>query len=155
VFFQSGDIGEAVRQGIAALGWADHSYTFQATERYMGIYHQVAPASRALSCNDCHGGSRLDFAALGYAPKETREGKPLCLSCHGSESDDDSGGTSFYSVHQEHVRGQGINCAECHGFSASITQPLGGGEGGDGDDDGGGREEDDDHDSGGGKDDDD
>jgi hypothetical protein len=133
VFFQYGDIEEAVRQGVAALGWADHGYTFQATERYMGIYHQVAPANRAVSCSQCHGGSRIDFKGLGYAPKESRKGKPLCLSCHGDESEDRAGGTYFYDVHQEHAREQGINCAECHGFSATSTQPAGGGEGDDDD----------------------
>lgn len=133
VFFQTGDIAEAVRQGVAAVGWADNGYTFQATERYMGLFHQVAPASQAVSCNQCHGGGRLDFAGLGYAPKSSRDGKALCLSCHGDRSDEWQNDSYFYKVHSKHAREEGINCSQCHVFAASATQPAGG-DGGGGDD---------------------
>ena len=37
------------------------------TTRYMGIYHEVVPASSALECLDCHReGGRMDWQALGY-----------------------------------------------------------------------------------------
>jgi hypothetical protein len=34
--------------------------------RYMAINHGVEPKENALQCNDCHGGNRLDWTALGY-----------------------------------------------------------------------------------------
>jgi hypothetical protein len=37
-------------------------------ERWLGLFHEVAPKGQALKCNDCHGAnaSRLDWKALGY-----------------------------------------------------------------------------------------
>ena len=37
------------------------------------------------------------FAALGYTPLATRNGKPLCSSCHGAKT------ASFTTIHQKHV----------------------------------------------------
>jgi len=36
------------------------------TEMYMSINHEVAPASEALGCMECHNGG-IDFKALGYS----------------------------------------------------------------------------------------
>ena len=42
---------------------------------YFSMYHNIAPAKEALSCNQCHTqkGGRLDFAALGYDPDEIED----------------------------------------------------------------------------------
>ncbi len=36
------------------------------------LNHQVGPKGQALSCDACHGGGQLDFAALGYPEKRVR-----------------------------------------------------------------------------------
>ena len=61
VFFQTGDLANAVSQGVSAVGWPDTSYGFAETERFMGVYHEVAPASQALTCASCHGGQPAQF----------------------------------------------------------------------------------------------
>jgi hypothetical protein len=117
LFFQTGDIVnanpqfDAVKQGVAAVGWTYSGYEFAETERYLGLYHEVAPASQALNCASCHGGNRLDFAALGYKPNATRNGKPLCASCHSAKT-----GT-FTFIHDKHVTDKRIDCSNCHTFS--------------------------------------
>ena len=72
-----------------------------------------AAGSQALSCAACHDATnRVDFAALGYTPKATRNGRPLCSSCHGPKA-----APSFYKLHDKHVRDKKIACAQCHTFS--------------------------------------
>jgi len=112
VLFQTGNVDAAIQQGVAEVGWSlPNGYDFANTERYMGIYHEVSPKEEALTCNACHeNNSRMDFAALGYTPKTTRNGSALCNSCHGSES----GG--FFDIHQRHVDRENIDCSECHNF---------------------------------------
>jgi hypothetical protein len=59
----------ATESGIAYSGaWTAGVETMQ-----LGLQHQVAPRSEALTCKDCHvpQGGRLDFQALGYNPSET------------------------------------------------------------------------------------
>jgi hypothetical protein len=117
LFFQTGAIVnadvklDAVRQGVAAVGWAYNGYEFAETERYMGVYHEVAPASQALNCSSCHGGTRLNFAELGYTPNATRNGRPLCASCHEAKT------ASFATIHQKHVTDKQLDCINCHTFS--------------------------------------
>jgi hypothetical protein len=111
IFFQTGNLADAVTQGVAAVGWPDNGYTFAETERYLGLYHEVAPASQALSCSSCHEGSRLDFTALGYSPLATRNGKALCASCHSART------ASFMDIHQKHVTERRFDCSTCHTFT--------------------------------------
>jgi hypothetical protein len=112
IFFETGNVANAVNAGIAAMpGWTNNGYEFAETERYLGLYHEVAPASQALSCSSCHGGTRLDFAALGYTPLSMRNGKPLCSSCHSAKT------ASFTTIHQKHVTDKRIDCSNCHAFS--------------------------------------
>jgi len=42
---------------------------------YFTLYHSIAPAKEALSCNRCHTDSNgiLDFAALGYDADEIED----------------------------------------------------------------------------------
>jgi len=67
-FFVDGDIDKAVREGaLAAYGTEDVDYTWVKTKRYMGLFHEVRPASEALQCLDCHReGGRMNWKALGY-----------------------------------------------------------------------------------------
>ncbi len=67
-FFVGGDIGKAVDDGCqAAYGIADPAYHWVPVRRYMGIFHEVQPATQALQCLDCHReGGRMDWKALGY-----------------------------------------------------------------------------------------
>lgn len=132
IWFETGDLPTAAQQGVAAAGMPWNGYAFADTKRYMAINHQVAPKEQALSCNDCHnGGNRLDFAALGYTTRQTRNNKPLCASCHEDESDEWSAGEMFSRVHEEHVGGEGgeegdsrgFDCSECHNFSQAQAAP--------------------------------
>lgn len=117
-FFESGQIDEAVKLGAEAVGWTYNGHSFAKTERYMGLFHEVAPSDEALACNDCHsGGQRLDFDALGYGRLASRNGRPLCSSCHEDESDEWSGNELFAKIHDKHVDDKGLDCASCHGFS--------------------------------------
>ena len=111
IFFQTGDLAGAVAAGAAAVGWPYSGYEFADTERYLGIYHEVAPSDQALDCTSCHGGNRLDFDALGYTPKTVRNGMPLCSSCHGAKTAD------FTRVHKIHVTDKKYDCINCHEFS--------------------------------------
>ena len=114
IFFSTGDVATAVAEGARALGWTYSGHEFADTERFMGIFHEIAPADDAVACASCHGGGRMDFAALGYAPKATRNGKPLCTSCHGNE-----GSLSFTKLHEKHVTDKKYDCSTCHTFSAA------------------------------------
>ena len=68
VYQVSGDLDAAVQAAVEETG-AEYSGSWEpAVENmYLSAQHQVAPASEALQCADCHSGEgRLDFAALGY-----------------------------------------------------------------------------------------
>ena len=58
---------------------------------------------------------RLDFAALGYTPKATYNGKPLCASCHEDESNEWPE-EYFKKVHAKHVTDKKLDCSKCHIF---------------------------------------
>lgn len=72
-FFADGDIDRAVRRAAeVAYGLPDAKYTWINSVRYMGLFHEVQPAARALQCLDCHSPrGRLDWKGLGY------DGDPL------------------------------------------------------------------------------
>ena len=124
ILFQTGDVPKAVEEGVKAVGWAWNGYQFQETERFMGLFHEVAPSDDALSCSNCHhdkvkfqlSTSRIDFAALGYQPKATRNGKPLCASCHRDKTSEWNGDVFFSKVHAKHVDDKKLDCSSCHGF---------------------------------------
>ena len=119
-FFETGDIQEAVELGVEQVGWEYSGHAFAETERYMGLFHEVAPKEDALTCNSCHdGGNRLDFAALGYTPNATYNDRPLCASCHSDESGEWSAGEYFQKVHTKHVDDKKLDCVKCHIFSSS------------------------------------
>lgn len=67
-FFANGQIDPAVKLAAKeTYGIADAQYTWTDTSRYMGIFHGVQPASKALQCLECHSPQgRMDWKALGY-----------------------------------------------------------------------------------------
>ena len=78
VVFRTGNNMQAVKAGAknyfgrdvpdADIGWID-------TERYMGLFHEVQPKSKALGCSDCHSAnSRMDWKALGYKGDPMKSG---------------------------------------------------------------------------------
>lgn len=72
-FFADGDIDKAVRNAAKeAYEMDDIEYTWVDRDRYMGIFHEGAPAKNAFERLDCHSeGGRIDWLSLGY------EGDPL------------------------------------------------------------------------------
>ncbi len=68
-FFADGNIDAAVRNASREFyGITDPAYTWEDTVRYMGIFHGVPPAARAVPCLGCHSpGGRLDWKSLGYS----------------------------------------------------------------------------------------
>ncbi len=114
ILFQTGNIDVAIRVGAQESGFdLSQGYTFLNTQRFMGIFHEMPPASQALRCAQCHDATdRVDFPALGYRPKATRNGSPLCVSCHGPKE-----GMNFYKLHDKHVKDKKLRCAECHTFN--------------------------------------
>ena len=112
VSWETGNMDQAIRAGAAAVGWNVTDYGFATSLRYMSLHHQVAPKEQALLCGSCHGvgATQINFAALGYTPVTTRNGVPLCASCHSPEVAD------FYEIHREHVQNRGFSCSICHNF---------------------------------------
>lgn len=82
-FFANGQIDPAVKHAAERMyGVKDAHYGWTTTSRYMGIFHGVQPASKALQCLDCHGPKgRLDWKELGYKDDPLR----LLMSTHASK----------------------------------------------------------------------
>lgn len=65
IVFATGDVKKAIAKG-AELAGLKFTGEYVTLVRYMAINHGVVPKEKALKCNDCHGGNRLDWKALGY-----------------------------------------------------------------------------------------
>jgi hypothetical protein len=124
ILFQTGDIDRAIRQGateagIALLG----GYDFVPTERFMGIFHEVAPEEAALNCTACHDGGalnsgRMNFALLGYTPLPNRDPSlgSCSTGCHSNKADEWDPAEFFTKLHQKHVTDKRLDCSNCHTF---------------------------------------
>ena len=114
ILFQTGNVDQAIRVGAQEAGFnLTQGYTFVNTQRWMGIFHEMPPASQVVTCAQCHDATnRVNFAALGYTPKTIRNGQPLCTSCHGAKEP-----MNFYKLHDKHVKDKQIACAQCHTFT--------------------------------------
>ncbi|MEW6585029.1 MAG: choice-of-anchor D domain-containing protein [Nitrospirota bacterium] len=119
VFMSTGDTSAAVKQGLANMGLnSAEPYSFVETDTYQLITHEAMPSSQALSCNQCHGSTatQMNLKNMGYVLKGSSSS--VCSQCHGYESN-----PGFTSVHNRHVRGEGIDCSRCHNFTRGSTPP--------------------------------
>lgn len=124
-------VNQAVLAGAAAVPQFKHVisrdfYDFVMTERFMGISHEVAPHDMALKCNDCHGAttSRIDFKALGYAPRPERtpSASVNCADgCHGNKAGKWSEKELFKKMHEKHVADKRFDCDQCHSFRTATN----------------------------------
>lgn len=76
VFAVTGDLDAAVAKGVEDSGVAYSGDWRPATDELLfSLNHQVAPASEALRCIDCHARDqgRLDFVALGYSEEQAAD----------------------------------------------------------------------------------
>jgi hypothetical protein len=115
VYFKTADADLATSAGLVNMGYKrNEPYSWILTDTLQMINHQVSPASKALTCSNCHGKSaRMDLQAdLGYQLKAAKS--QVCSKCHGKEDDDDEG---FYEMHEEHVKEKKYDCSHCHVFS--------------------------------------
>ena len=113
VFFSTAGPDAATRAGLVNMGYSGaETYSWVTTDTFQLLNHQVAPASQALSCASCHGGSaRVDLRAdLGYGLKAAEA--TVCSRCHDPE-----GNPGFNQVHRIHVTEERYGCQNCHGFS--------------------------------------
>jgi hypothetical protein len=114
ILWETGDALAALRQGGIEVGYTFTDIGFANTKRYFSLYHEVAPKENALTCGACHVSTGLlNFQELGYQVRATRNGQPLCQSCHGRET------ASFLEVHREHVDERSISCITCHTFQSA------------------------------------
>ncbi|MBI3651744.1 MAG: hypothetical protein HY231_12060 [Acidobacteria bacterium] len=67
-FFPNGKIEPAIKEAAKEMYKIDDAqFSWVNTSRYMGIFHGVPPAAKALNCLDCHSpNGRMDWKALGY-----------------------------------------------------------------------------------------
>ena len=62
---------------LATYGVKDAGFTWRDTTRYMGIFHGVRPAAKALNCLDCHRpNGRFDWVGLGLYPEDPLDSPP-------------------------------------------------------------------------------
>ncbi len=73
IFFKTGNTDAAVREGGKAAGMDVKQVEWVQTERYMSIFHEVAPKENAVKCSECHGGGRVNWKVLGY-PGDPKKG---------------------------------------------------------------------------------
>lgn len=113
VYFSIGDAVAATSQGLVNMGYsATDQFEWIETDTYQLITHEVSPASSALDCDSCHGGTgRIDLQGkLGYELKGPES--EVCTQCHGNE-----GSRDFYWIHEKHVKDKNYDCSRCHNFS--------------------------------------
>jgi len=113
VYFATGDLARAASQGMVNMGYdARDPWEMVTTDTLQLLTHEIAPKSRALRCEDCHGprATQMDLPSLGYtlkAPAAT-----VCTQCHDNERN-----PGWRDVHEKHVTDKKIECSMCHSFS--------------------------------------
>jgi hypothetical protein len=136
VYQIQGDLDAAILAGVEASGQEYYSeWEAVATVKYSDVQHQVAPASEALLCSDCHSTEgRLDFAALGYdEAKVTRlvairirhSDDMNCRSCHTGTAPEDHYSDQCSNCHNSDDwtdatvdHSDLLDCASCHAKDA-------------------------------------
>ncbi|GAB6906385.1 tetrathionate reductase family octaheme c-type cytochrome [Desulfosarcina cetonica] len=109
----SGNVATAIEEGLVNMGYpADTPYEWVLTDTYQLLNHGVSPATKALSCTDCHGSiDRMDLQGeLGYGLKADRSS--VCSQCHGTKEN-----KRFSVIHEKHVTDKKFDCSNCHTFS--------------------------------------
>lgn len=109
----SGNVDTAIAQGLESMGYpTNEPYDWVLTDTYQLLNHGIDPSSDALPCAGCHGNiDRMDLQGdLGYQLKADQAS--VCTQCHSREDN-----LSFTRVHDEHVRGERIDCSSCHTFT--------------------------------------
>ncbi len=66
ILFKTGKTDAAIAEGAKAVGMDPKQVEWVKSERYMSVFHEVAPKEAAVKCAECHGGGRVDWKALGY-----------------------------------------------------------------------------------------
>lgn len=116
VYFATGSYIDATRAGLVNMGRdASTSVKWVTTDTYQLITHEVEPANKALTCNDCHNNtSIMDLTGeLGYALKGTRS--QVCTQCHETKDGEDK--AEYLWIHEEHVKDENVDCSLCHSFT--------------------------------------
>jgi hypothetical protein len=117
VYFATGDLGAATRQGLVNMGMASaEPWTMVKTDTMQLLTHEIAPRSAALACSSCHGrtATQVNLRSLGYTLKGPASS--VCVQCHEYESPTEK---SFRDLHHKHVDDKRIDCSMCHGFTRS------------------------------------
>lgn len=137
-YWKSFNWDSSIAAGMAYAG-LDYSgsYDFVETQMLWPTTHMVAPASEALSCQECHTGqdSRLNFISLGYSEEDVtrltnfppstnfededrqfiQENSPdVCESCHTTEHE--LWTTSTHST-------DNVGCVSCHTLEQEGEHP--------------------------------
>jgi hypothetical protein len=117
VFFATGDPQQAIAAGLTNMGLpSTEPYNWITTDEFLLLDHEVMPAERVLTCNQCHGTTnQMDLPGLGYVLKGPQS--TVCTQCHGRENMPD-----FFDLHNEH-RSEGISYSSCHNFSRQTASP--------------------------------
>jgi hypothetical protein len=63
----SGNVSQAIEKGLVNMGYSSgEPYEWIVTDTYQLLNHGVEPASRALTCTECHGDTaRMDLQGDG------------------------------------------------------------------------------------------
>jgi uncharacterized CHY-type Zn-finger protein len=116
-YFVTGDFNESVKEGQNQYGLTG-AWSLVDVHTYQTLNHGIEPASRALSCGECHAdlsnnssAVRMDLKGqLGYELKGSKA--VVCSQCHELEED-----KGFVEIHEEHVSEEKIACSQCHNFT--------------------------------------
>lgn len=112
VYFATGDYAASTAQGIVNMGWSGSGIESVETDTLQLLTHEIAPRSRALTCNSCHGtrATQMNLKALGYELKGPTS--TVCTQCHGRKESMD-----WRKLHTKHVKDKKFDCSVCHTFS--------------------------------------